>query len=297
MADPELLGLAAMLVLGGFGGWYASLRRIRWVRDTPTARIRSAAQGVVELAGRVRPLPGEHLVSPMTAQPAVWWDCTVSRRDTDGGGRRRWKTVAQRRSDATFLLDDGSSVCMVRPDGAQVTAQVRIWYGSTPWPRSGPPTSRWGWLTDAPYRYTEELLPSGQEIYVLGEFCTRRAQEGQDVRAQLIQRLAEWKRDPDGLRARFDRNGDGQIDSAEWEMAREAARAETEAAQMEAAQMEAARQPESDWVVAPSDGTPFILSVKSEANMLQQARWTALAGLLAGLIGLILMVHFLRLAA
>ncbi|MGB2942224.1 MAG: GIDE domain-containing protein [Candidatus Macondimonas sp.] len=292
MADPELFGLAAMLILGGFGSWYASLRRIRWVRDTPTARIRSAAQGVVELVGRVRPPPEEHLVSPMTAQPAVWWECTVSRRDSDSGGRRRWKTVAQRRSDVPFLLDDGSGVCMVRPDGAQVTAQVRIWYGSTPWPRSGPPTSRWGWLTDTPYRYTEKLLPSGQEIYVLGEFRTHRVQDGQDARAQLIQRLAEWKRDPDTLRARFDRNGDGKVDLAEWEMAREAARAETETAHEDAA-----RQPESDWLAAPSDGTPFILSIKSEAHMLQQARWTALAGLMAGLMGLILMVHFLRLTA
>ena len=126
----------------------------------------------------------------------------------------------------------------------------------------------------------------------MGGFRTRRAQDGQDIRAQLIQRLAEWKRDPDALRARFDRNGDGQIDLAEWEAAREAARTETEAAHEEAA-----RRPESDWVVAPSDGTPFILSIKSETNMLQQARWTALAGLAAGLIGLILMVHFLRLTA
>jgi hypothetical protein len=292
MADAELLGLAAMLILGGFGGWYASLRRIRWVRDTPTARIRSAAQGVVELVGRVRARPEEHLVSPMTAQPAVWWECTVSRRDRDSGGRRRWNTVAQRRSDVPFLLDDGSGVCMVRPDGAQVTAQVRIWYGSTPWPRSGPPTSRWGWLGDTPYRYTEKLLPSGQEVYVLGEFCTRRAQDGHDARAQLSQRLAEWKRDPDGLRARFDQNGDGQVDLVEWEVAREAARVEIEAAH-EAATI----QPEIDWVAAPSDGTPYILSIKSEANMLQQARWTALAGLIAGLTGLILMVRFLRLMA
>lgn len=292
MADPELLFLAGLLVLGGFGSWYASLRRIQWIRDTPTSRIRSAAQGVVELVGQVRPLPDQHLVSPMTSQPAVWWECTVSRRDRDRGGRRRWNTIAQRRSDMPFLLDDGSDICLIQPDNAKVTAQVRSWYGATPWPRSGPPSNRWGWLGDTSYRYTEKLLPSGQEIYVLGELRTHREQDGQEARAQFLQRLAEWKRDPDSLQARFDRNGDGQVDLMEWEMARAAARAD-----VETARVRDGRQPEMNWIVAPRDASPFILSIKSEERMLVHARWAAVSGLLTGLVGLILLVHLLHLAA
>ena len=215
MTDLRWVGLAGALLIGGFGSWYLSLRRIRWVRDTPTARIRSAAQGIVELSGRAHPPPEQRWVSPMTAQPAVWWDCTVSRRDHDSGGRQRWHTVAQQRSEEPFQLDDGYGVCMIQPAAAQVTAQVRIWYGTTPWPHQGPPANRWGWLFDAPYRYTEKLLPSGQEIYVLGEFRTRRIQDEQNAKAQMIQRLAEWKQDPQTLLARFDRNGDGQIDASD----------------------------------------------------------------------------------
>lgn len=97
-SDLWLWATATLLVVGGFGLWFSSLRRIRRLRDTPTARIRSAAQGIVELVGRVRPLPGEYLVSPMTGQPAVWWDCAVARRDENASGRRRWSAVTQQRS-------------------------------------------------------------------------------------------------------------------------------------------------------------------------------------------------------
>lgn len=288
-SDPRFWVVAALLILGGFALWFSSLRRIRRLRDTPTARIRSAAQGVVELVGRVRPLPGEHLVSPMSGQPAVWWDCTVARRDENTSGRRRWSAFAQRRSDAAFLLDDGTGACVVQPEGAEVTAQVRIWYGPTPWPRSGPPGQRWAWLGDAPYRYTEKLLPTGQAVYVLGEFRTRRDSDDDHPRAALADLLAQWKQDPARLRERFDRNGDGQIDRDEWETARTAARAEVDAQRAERAE-----QPAVDAIARPEDGSSFLLSVLTERQMMTRARWMAILGLGMGLGGLALVASALR---
>jgi len=287
-SDPRFWVVAALLVLGGFALWFSSLRRIRRLRDTPTARIRSAAQGVVELVGRVRPLPGEHLVSPMSGQPAVWWDCTVARRDENTPGRRRWSAVAQRRSDAAFLLDDGTGACVVQPEGAEVTAQVRVWYGRTPWPRGGPAGKRWAWLGDAPYRYTEKLLPTGHSVYVLGEFRSRRDSDD-DPRAELADMLAQWKQDPVALRARFDRNGDGQIDRDEWETARTAARAE-----LDAQRAERAEQPAVDAIARPEDGSSFLLSVLTEQQMMTRARWMAILGLGMGFGGLALVASALR---
>jgi hypothetical protein len=281
--DPRFWAVAAVLVLGGFALWFSSLQRIRRLRDTPTARIRSAAQGIVELVGQVRPLPGEHLASPMSGQAAVWWDCTVARRDENASGRRRWSAVAQRRSDAAFLLDDGTGACMVQPEGAEVTAQVRIWYGATPWPRSGPAGQRWAWLGQAPYRYTEKLLPTGQAVYVLGEFRTRRASDDDDPRAALSHLLAQWKADPAALRARFDRDGDGQIDLHEWELARTAALAEVDALRAQRAD-----QPAVDAIARPEDGSSYLLSVLTERQMVAQARWMAVLGIGMGLGGLVM---------
>ena len=289
VSDPRLWAVAALLVIGGFGLWFSSLKRIRRLRDTPTARIRSAAQGVVELVGRVRPLPGEHLVSPMSGVPAVWWDCTVARRGENASGRRRWSAVAQRRSDAAFLLEDGTGVCVVQPEGAEVTAQVRIWYGQTPWPRGGPAGKRWAWLGDAPYRYTEKLLPTGHAIYVLGEFRTRRQSDDDDPRAALAHLLAQWKRDPAALRARFDRNGDGQIDQHEWELARTAARAV-----IDALRARQADRPGVDAIVKPADGSAYLLSVSSERQMITQARWMAVLGLVMGLGGVMMVASAIR---
>ena len=287
-SDPRFWVVAALLVLGGFALWFSSLRRIRRLRDTPTTRIRSAAQGVVELVGQVRPLPGEHLASPMSGAPAVWWDCTVARRDENASGRRRWSSVAQRRSDAAFLLDDGTGACVVQPEGAEVTAQVRIWYGPTPWPRGGPAGKRWAWLGDAPYRYTERLLPTGHSVYVLGEFRTRRDSDD-DPRAELAAMLAQWKQDPVALRERFDRNGDGQIDQDEWELARTAARTEVDALRAQRAD-----QPAVDAIVRPEDGSSYLLSVLTERQMVAQARWMAVLGFGMGLGGLLLIASAIR---
>lgn len=67
-----LLALGAIGLLGTWG-WLSSLRRARAILDTPTSRIGSAAQGIVELVGKGRPLPGAPLLSPMTHLPCLWY--------------------------------------------------------------------------------------------------------------------------------------------------------------------------------------------------------------------------------
>ena len=101
MADPSdlwfwLLALGAAV---GGGGWFAFrwLHIARMIEDTPTSRVRSAAQGYVEVAGRCRPLdgarnlaplparhlqhtPGVPLAQPITAQPMhLLWQSPVIR--------------------------------------------------------------------------------------------------------------------------------------------------------------------------------------------------------------------------
>jgi len=134
LADPSdfwfwLLWLG-VAVAGG--GWFAFrwLHIARMVEDTPTSRIRSAAQGYVELAGRCRALDGTENIAPLTQRPCVWWRYHVQRRTGSGSSsnrRTKWQKVSSGRSEQPFLLSDGTGDCIVQPAGAdddRVIAEV-----------------------------------------------------------------------------------------------------------------------------------------------------------------------------
>ena len=67
-----LLTLGVAVVAGGAAAlrW---LKIARLIEDTPTSRIRSAAQGYVELAGNGLPLPATKNPAPLTQRPCTWW--------------------------------------------------------------------------------------------------------------------------------------------------------------------------------------------------------------------------------
>jgi hypothetical protein len=232
LADPGdfwfwavTLGVA---VLGG--GWYAFrwLHVARLVEDTPTSRIRSAAQGYVELAGRCKPLGGIATnPAPLTQRPCVWWRYRVQEKvDTGPSGKRRrsWRTVNSGYSELPFLLDDGTGECIVQPMGAEViAAESTTWYGDTPWPTQAPGE---GLLRPQGhrYRYFEERIYEHEQVYVLGQFRSHSPRDREDREAEVRALLAEWKRDQAKLTERFDANRDGKVSLEEWENARQAAR-------------------------------------------------------------------------
>jgi len=231
LADPSDFWFW-VLVLGaavGGGGWFAFrwLHVARMIEDTPTSRVRSAAQGYVEIAGRCAPLDGTRNVAPLTQRPCVWWHYRVQRRSTASGprGRRRtkWRTVSAGRSGQPFVLDDGTGTCIVQPAGAEVlTAETTTWYGDTPWPGGAP--GRRSAFGEAEYRYFEERIYEHEHVYALGQFRTHSAAGSRDVAAETAALLAQWKQDQAALAERFDTDRDGQVSLEEWERAREEAR-------------------------------------------------------------------------
>jgi hypothetical protein len=230
LADPSdfwfwllMLGVA---VLGG--GWLAFrfLHIARMLEDTPTSRVRSAAQGYVELVGRSQALAGTTNIAPLTQRPCVWWRFRIQRRtgsNTRGNRRTKWQTVQSGRSEQPFVLDDGTGECIVQPAGAEVlTAETTTWYGDTPWPTLAPgKRSPFG---ESEYRYYEERIYEHEQVHVLGHFRTLSGTANTSRDADVAALLAEWKQDQAALVARFDADGDGQVSLAEWERAREEAR-------------------------------------------------------------------------
>lgn len=263
--------VVAVGALVGFARSFRLLRRTRLIEDTPTARLRSAPQGYIELEGHARLLPGDPIVAPLSGVRCVWWRYRIQERESSG--RPRWDTIASGTSDSLFELDDGSGRCVVDPVGARVIPSVRrVWTGNTA--NAPPPLSTGGgWIGRLPfgrYRYTEELLEAGTPLYALGWFRTDGGAEGSDQAAVQRELLIEWKRDQPALLARFDRNHDGLIDGEEWESARAAAAAE--------ARREAVAQPvgpDVNVLSRPPDRRNFLLSGKTQRDLIACSRRSA----------------------
>ena len=71
--------MAAISVLA----WLSALSRLRTIRDTPTSKIASAAQGYVELTGHGRPFGEQPLLGKLSLLPCLWYRYKIERRDSE----------------------------------------------------------------------------------------------------------------------------------------------------------------------------------------------------------------------
>lgn len=237
--EHRLLDTAGVLVLcgGALLAWLACRKRALLVGDTPTSQLRSAPQGYVELEGRCELLPGALPLSFGRLSGCVWYSAVITEHEQGFLGRRNAR-IYTRSSDETFALVDSTGECVIDPDGAQVlSSRVESW-------RVG----------DTSYRVS--YLRPGEPLYALGELRTQRgADDVPERKSDLNALLREWKKDRGALLARFDHNGDGDIDLAEWESAVAAAE------QVVAKEHLAMRlQPDIHLLVKPKDRRPFLLS-------------------------------------
>jgi hypothetical protein len=249
--------------------------RLRTIADTPTARIRSAPQGYVELCGRVL-AHGDLVTAPLTGIACVWYRFKVQER-RGSGKNTRWVTLHQGKADRPFLLEDETGRCLVEPAGADIHSRATDhWYGSqrhTPRPQA---SSRL--QLSRRYRFSEERILPGESVYLLGHFETPRRGPGDRERlARML--LTQWKTDPARM-ARFDLNGDGEISLEEWEGARQAAQSLAERSEL---RLEA-EPPLSRLCGTGDPRRPFIISTYGENTLIGQLRLQAAAGTAAFLV-------------
>jgi hypothetical protein len=278
LPDPSDVWIwVATLSVAVVGGGALSLRWLRvarMVEDTPTSRIRSAAQGYVEIAGRCRPLQGTENLSPLTRRPCVWWRYRIQKKvesGTTGRRRQNWSTVQSGCSALPFLLDDGTGECIVQPAGAEVlTDESTAWYGATPWPVEAAGASLMR-FEERRYRYYEERIYEHEQLCVLGEFGSHTAAAADDRDAAVAALLAEWKSDQAALADRFDADRDGRVSLAEWDAAREEARRTVDERDTE-------RAPESalHTLARPGGGRLFLIAALPEGVVAKRYRRRAL---------------------
>lgn len=237
--------LGIMSVISLFA-WFSALRRLRAVRDTPTSRIASAAQGYVELIGRGKQLSDPPLLSKLSALPCLWYRYKIERKNA----KNEWSTQDSGESNDPFLIEDDSGRCVVDPSGAEILTNHKD-----------------TWI-QGQYRYTEWKLLNIDSIYVIGQFRTFGGSSSQvSAKDEMNQVLMEWKQDMQSLHKRFDLNNDGELSMQEWMLARQAAKRE---AQKRVA--EARNQPDTNYMLQPHDGRLFLISNLPQ-NKLERRYW------------------------
>ena len=260
--------LFALVVIAAiaFFAWMLSLRRLLAMSGTPTSRIASAAQGYVELVGRGRSHPDFQVLSRLTFLPCVWYRFIVEQRNS----KNKWERVSSGRSDESFMLHDGSGLCVVDPDHAEVIPRRKeVW-------------------TQGEFRYTEWLILPQETIYVLGEFSTLSGATIElDLKRDIGELLAEWKRNQPQLLEHFDLDRDGTISEKEWTLARSQAKRE-----VRKTHNEIRTQPGTNILHKPRDGRLFLISNIDPEKLARRYRvwaWAHLAafvGAVGGAAGL-----------
>lgn len=205
MSGPAIV-IAPLVACFSLGAWLIAHRRQRLTTDTATSNIASAVQGYVELVGRAAVHPSAPIISRIHALPCAWYHYLVQEKDND-----TWKTIQEETSDSTFLLRDDTGECIIDPDHAEILTR-------------NPEVKQTG-----NHRFIEYLVLPNDPLYALGEFRTINPVEIRlNVREEIGETLAEWKKNRPQLLARFDLNGDGEIDEREWQLARAQAKRDVE---------------------------------------------------------------------
>jgi hypothetical protein len=274
VSNQELAFWLAAFALLFFADWLRAMKAARQSEDFATTRIRSAAQGYVELFGVTRPPDGGMLKAPLSGRSCVWWQYTVSEIIGEEA------TQQSKQSPHPFYIEDATGRCLIYPHGADlIPSDTKTWQSS----KSAALADATGVL-DAQFekvrfRCAESILLPNVRLYVLGEFKTvRKAPHALD---RMRERLALWLHDQ-RKREILDVNRDGKLDDVELEAARRAA-------MLDARREVGTELGSEDRMVQPADGRPFIIAPRVKPTYVRErqlAGIASLAGFMASTVAL-----------
>lgn len=169
--------VSTLAVVGGpvmfFAGFHA-WRVQRLIQDTPTARIRSMAMGLVELNGQVE--SRSRLVAPFSGRECAYWEVDISTRSGRRHGRDEWSVVHRSISGNPFYLRDQTGVALIYPQGADVRTSFGVQETTQGF---GVPQMYMDFMESkglgmrslwsvGPMRFRERILEPGVNVYALG---------------------------------------------------------------------------------------------------------------------------------
>jgi len=246
--------------------WVFNLKRVFSITEYPTSNIASAAQGYVEISGIAHALLPTK--SPLQGLHCVWSRYWVYVRDHNN----IWRLADYRASEQNFEVEDATGRCQVDPTGAEVIASSRYEH------------------IQNDHKYIEEILEEGSPLYLLGqlESITEQNTE-QQIKQEVGQLLSKWKKSRHSFIARFDRDGNGEIDMQEWELARAQARIEV------LAEKGILNQKELQLLRKPDDSRMFLISgISPRALRMHYLNWAHCHLFIAIMAGLIVLMFSYR---
>ena len=156
-----------------------SFRQARRFADIPTARIRAAPQGYVEIVGRLGDTPEAGGLTPtgkapISGESCAYWEVALTQPRKSSSGSR-WVTVAEVRShDVLLPIQDGTDTCYLMVQEAEIHAIERshpVHHRDTIGALLGlSPAENEKVLAAGQLRAVERILPADAEIYAMGLF-------------------------------------------------------------------------------------------------------------------------------
>ena len=100
---------------------------------TPTTKL-SKANGYVEIAGKQHAWNQNPLISHLKKVKCTWYKYEVEveriSHNSKGHTKREWKTVESGQSDAPIVFGDGSGYCLIDTKEAEIVSTIKKqWYG------------------------------------------------------------------------------------------------------------------------------------------------------------------------
>lgn len=175
--------IGGSLVVGGLSAFIAGFRALRIyraVRDTPTARIRSMAMGLVEVNGTVQPRSAQ--CAPFSGRECAFWEVDIATLGSRSrAGTESWHVVHRKSSGQPFFLSDDTGVALVYPQGASVRTNFGVEEKTG---GLGVPDLYMQYMEQhglalrgvwaiGPMRFRERVLEPGQRVYALGRAWPR----------------------------------------------------------------------------------------------------------------------------
>lgn len=254
-------------------GWECFNRK-RCIEGVPTSKIRSLAMGIVELKGKT--LLKHDIRTPFSNMACVLYKFLKEKRicyQTKHGKSYKWVTIDEGTSITPFYVEDTTGKVLVEPLGIDIYMDRRYFKSEGD--------------HEGALRYGEWFFLPGEDIYLIGK-AGKSAEVRSEKKTRLFERLDKLKNDKVEM-SKLDTNKDGAIDSMEWEIACQRIENELKAE-------EARKETDSLADVAIAAGInnePFIISDRSEKDLVKGLTIKSAAGIFGGLSASLGSLYFL----
>lgn len=135
LQNPWLIILVSMIPTAIAYYYFAKrIRDIKVISATPTTKLANS-RGYVELVGIQHAWNTNPLLSNLKKTKCTWYsykiEKRVTRRDSKGRTSSTWRNIESDKSNAPLVFGDGSGYCLIDPEDANVfPIKKRQWYGS-----------------------------------------------------------------------------------------------------------------------------------------------------------------------